>query len=333
MATSNSRAAGSRVGAPTKANQMGSAAERYRGRGQQGATNTHLATAADLRSFEKFCKDHGLKPYPASLSALSDYVAHLADKPRKLATIQRHLASIQKQHRVRGLKSAAGTPAFLEVMQGIARTLGSKQKRAPAFSVEYLKSCIKALDLKTTAGLRDRAILLLGFAGAFRRSELVGIDLENIELDPEALVIRLGSTKTNQTGADEEKVFFYAQDELFCPIRAYLDWLRKLDGRTTGPLFVGLSKSHTTGQGKLTMQRLSAKSVNTIVGRRLGVDSNKQRFTAHSFRSSFITTAKLAGQSNDFIRNQTNHKTDAILARYTRLTDKKAYNAGKALGL
>ena len=327
MTTSKARPASSRGGEAT------SAADRYLGHRQQGSPNSRRAYAADLRSFEAYCEEHGHKPYPASLATLKDYAAHLADLPRKLATIQRHLASIQRQHKLRKLKSAAGSPELLDLMQGIALALGTTQKQAPAFSVDHLKACIQTLDLGTAAGLRDRALLLLGFAGAFRRSELVAIDLEHLVLGPEELVIRLGRTKTNQTGAAQDKAFFYAQEALYCPIRAYQDWLGQLDGRTTGPLFVSIARGRAAGLGTPTLRRLSDKSVNTLVGRHLGCDITGQRYTAHSFRSSFITTAKLAGQSNDFIKNQTKQKTDAILSRYTRLTDVKAYNAGKALGL
>lgn len=333
MTATSSRPARSRGEAPDGAAQSGSAAERYLGHKQQGADNTRRAYNADLRSFEAYCEEHSKKPYPASLTTLKDYAAHLADLPRKLATIQRHLASIQRHHKLRKLKSAAGKPELLELMQGIARALGTTQKQAPAFSVDHLKTCIQKLDLGTAAGLRDRALLLLGFAGAFRRSELVAIDLEHLELSPQVLVIKLGRTKTNQTGEAEEKAFFYAQDALFCPIRACQDWMGQLGGRTTGPLFVSIGRGRVAGIGTPTTRRLAANSVNTLVGHHLGSNSKKQRYTAHSFRSSFITTAKLAGQSNDFIRNQTKHKTDAILARYTRLDNVKAYNAGKALGL
>ena len=309
------------------------AVERFRGRAEQGSANTRRAQAADLRSFEDYCATHGFKPYPAAVATLSNYVAHLAELPRKLATIQRHLASIQRQHQLKRLKSAVGTSALLLVMQGIALDLGTKQKQAPAFSVSHLKACVQRLDLATAAGLRDRALLLLGFAGAFRRSELVAIDLEHLELDPDGLIVRLGRTKTNQTGAAEEKAFFYAQEALYCPIRAYQDWRAQLGGRTAGPLFVSIPRGSDAEPGVPTAQRLSTNSVNTLIGRHLGCNSTGQRYTAHSFRSSFITTAKLAGQSNDFIRNQTKHKTDAILSRYTRLENVKAYNAGKALGL
>ena len=329
MATSKEQPTSGRGEAPATT----AAVERFRGRAQQGAANTRRAYAADLRSFEAYCAAHGFEPYPASVDALSHYVAHLAELPRKLATIRRHLASIQRQHKLKGLKSGAGTPELLDVMQGIALDLGTEQKQAPAFSVDHLKSCIQKLDLTTPSGLRDRALLLLGFTGAFRRSELVAIDLEHLILGPEELIIRLGRTKTNQTGAAQEKAFFYAENTLYCPIRACQDWVGQLGGRTTGPLFVSIARGRAGSRGTPTLQRLSTNSVNTLVGRHLGCDSTGQRYTAHSFRSSFITTAKLAGQSNDFIKNQTKQKTDAILSRYTRLTDVKAYNAGRALGL
>lgn len=313
--------------------QLSPAAERYRDLGVQGSANTKRAYAADLRSFETYCEKHQLRPYPADLATLTSYLAHLADKPHKLATVLRHLAAIQKRHHLQRLTSAAGTPALNDVLQGITLVLGKEQRQAPAFSVEHLKSCISGLDLGTPTGMRDRAILLMGFAGAFRRSELVALNIEQLRFRVDVLIIHMGRSKTNQAGKAEEKALFHAEDPLYCPITAYEQWLTQLDGRQTGPVFVSMKRGRTPGSGLPSEQRLSAQSINLLVGKHLGEAAPGQPYTAHSFRSSFITTAKLAGQSNDFIRNQTNHKTDAILSRYTRLTDVVAYNAGKALGL
>ena len=313
--------------------QLSAAAERYRDLGVQGSANTKRAYAADLRSFEAYCEKHQLRPYPADLATLTSYLAHLADKPYKLATVLRHLAAIQKRHHLQRLSSAAGTPALNDVLQGITLALGKEQRQAPAFSVEHLKSCINNLDLSTPTSMRNRAILLMGFAGAFRRSELVALNIEQLRFRGDALIIHMGRSKTNQSGKAEEKALFRAENPLYCPVTAYEQWLTQLDGRQTGPVFVSMRRGRVAGIGLPSEQRLSAQSINLLVGKYLGEAAPGQPFTAHSFRSSFITTAKLAGQSNDFIRNQTNHKTDAILSRYTRLTDVVTYNASKALGL
>ncbi|MBD2769370.1 tyrosine-type recombinase/integrase [Hymenobacter sp. BT664] len=300
---------------------------RYLVRGLEGADNTRLAYATDLASFEAYCSELQLEPYPASVATLAGYVAYLADKPRKLATIHRHLAAIAKKHQLMGLPSAVDAPALNVLLKGVARELGKRQKQAPAFTVAQLKQALNTLDLETAAGLRDRALLLMGFAGAFRRSELVALDLEQIEMNDAALVVHLRSSKTNQAGETEDKALFYAATPRYCPVRAFLDWQRVL-GRSSGPVFVSLVRGQKAGESKPSQKRLSDVRVNRLVKQHLG-----EQYSAHSLRASFITTAKLNGQSNEFIKNQTKQKTDAIISRYTRLSDVVAYNAAQSLGL
>jgi site-specific recombinase XerD len=305
---------------------------RYLLRGLEGAENTRLAYSADLRSYEGYCTRHQLTPWPAGLEVLAGYVAHLADAGRKLATINRHLAAIEKNHQLLGLPSAITVPALDVLRRGVAREIGKKQKQAPAFSVPHLKRCIDGLDLTRPEGLRARALLLLGFAGAFRRSELVALNLEDLHLVHEAadevLVITLPKSKTNQTGDTEQKAIFYANSPAYCPVRAYLAWLAVLGGRTEGPLFVSLLRGRPGEPGRPSGKRLADRRVNLLVKEHLGA-----KFSAHSLRVSFITTARLAGQSNEFIKNQTGQKTDAMISRYSRLSDIIKYNAGRALGL
>jgi site-specific recombinase XerC len=300
---------------------------RYLVRGLEGADNTRLAYATDLHTFEAYCEQHQLTPYPATVTTLASYVAHLADLPRKLATITRHLSAIQKKHQLLGLPSAVSSPALEVLMKGVAREVGKRQKQAPAFTVAHLKNAVKALDLETAAGIRDRALLLLGFAGAFRRSELVALNLEHIELTDAALLLHLGKSKTNQAGEVEDKAVFYASNPLFCPVRAFQDW-HKLLGRTSGPAFVSLLRGKKAGESTPSTKRLSDVRVNRLVKLHLG-----EEYSAHSLRASFITTAKLNGQSNEFIKNQTKQKTDVMISRYSRLDDVIKYNAAYSLGL
>lgn len=306
--------------------------ERYLLRGLEGSDNTRLAYSADLRTYEAFCALHQLAPWPAALETLASYVAHLADVGRKLATINRHLAAIEKNHQLLGLPSAINAPALDVLRKGVAREIGKKQKQAPAFSVPHLKRAIDRLDLSRPDGLRARALLLLGFTGAFRRSELVDINLEHLEIvhdvADEVLVITLPKSKANQAGEAEQKVIFYAENPAYCPIEAYKAWIALLGSRTEGPLFVSLKRSRPGTPGKPTEKRLADRRVNLLVKEHLGA-----KYSAHSLRVAFITTAKLAGQSNDFIKNQTKQKTDAMISRYTRLDDIIKYNAGRSLGL
>ena len=295
---------------------------RYLVAGLEGSPNTQRAYAADLRTYEAYCALHQVSPWPADGATLAGYVAGLADGGRKLATINRHLAAIEKSHQLRGLPSVVNGPALSVLRLGVARVVGKKQRQAPAFTVAHLKQCLAHLDLTRPEDLRLRALLLLGFAGAFRRSELVALDLEHVELTRDALVLTLPRSKTNQYGEEEKKAVFYATNRLYCPIRAYQEWVALL-GRTSGPAFVSLNRLGTP-----TEKRLIARRVNLLVKEALG-----PTYSAHSLRASFITTAKLAGQSNEFIKNQTKQKTDVMISRYSRLDDIIRYNAAHSLGL
>ena len=158
----------------------------------------------------------------------------------------------------------------------------------------------------------------------------MALDLEHIELTDAALILSL--PKTNQTGELEQKAVFYASNPLFCPIRAYKVWVELLGERTEGPVFVSLSRGKTGEAGTPSRRRLSDRRVNLLVN--LFVKEHLgEKHPAHSLRASFITTAKLNGQSNEFIKNQTKQKTDAMISRYSRLDDTIAYNAAHSLGL
>jgi site-specific recombinase XerD len=295
----------------------------------EGSENTKRAYAADLRSYEQFCHGRELLPYPADLDTLVNYLAYLATNHYKVATIRRHLSSILKKHYLQRLLSVAGDPVLYQVMRGITIALGAGQRQAPAFTVEHLKSCISKLELATATGLRDRAILLVGFAGAFRRSELVALNLEHLKLRGEALVVSI----ERSNGEVEEKALFYAKNPLFCPITAYREWVGQLRGRRKGPLFVSIQRGRTPGMGLPSKRRLSGNSINTLVGKHLGKQAPGEPYTVHSLRTSFVTEAKRAGQNNDQIRNQTHHKADSSISRCAQLKYFAAFNAASALGL
>jgi integrase len=256
---------------------------------------------------------------------IAAFVTSLAEAGKKVATIQRHCASVSKAHQLAGLPTPTDDRQFKTLMEGISREKGVKQKQAPAFTLAYFKRVVQGIDTERTDGVCDRALLLLGLAGAFRRDELASLDLAHLRFDDDGLVVELPKSKTNQKGEAEEKAIFFAPDRRSCPVRAVKDWLELLQqhGRTSGPLFLSFHK----GQ-RLSRRRLSTFSLNEIVQLRLGAP-----YTAHSLRASFVTIAKLNGADDAEVMNQTKHKTTNMIRRYTRLDNIRQHNAAQKLGL
>lgn len=325
--------------------------------GLRGSKNTQRAYLSDLRNFERFCIEQGLCPLPADAVTVSKFIIELADSPlpvrgkkqqqdqkatveeaskskqeegkaavappkRKLSTIRRHLAAIHKHHLLTGHPSPVNAEGVALVLKGITRTKTKQQKQAPAFTLDQLRGVLQALDLSKPAGIRDRALLLLGFFGAFRRSELIAINIEHLEWRREALLVHMHHSKTNQHGLTEDKAFFFAPELLYCPLRAVQDWLALLE-RSEGPLFVSLNRS-----AQPSARRLSAEWVNRLVQRFFGTE-----FSAHSLRSSFITIAVESGQPTHTIKNQTKHKSNEMIDRYTRLNNVIVENAASKIRL
>ncbi len=144
--------------------------------GLQGAVNTQRAYQADLRDFNAWCETHGQISFPVSPETLAAYVTHLADAC-KWATINRRLAAISKLHQLNNQETPTQNRTFRVVMEGIKRSKGIRQKQAPAFNINELKTIFRELDAESNRTLRDKALLLLGFTGAFRRSELVALNV------------------------------------------------------------------------------------------------------------------------------------------------------------
>jgi integrase len=161
-------------------------------------------------------------------------------------------------------------------------------------------------------GLRDKALILVGFFGALRRSELVGLNIEDVEFTPEGAILTIRKSKTDQEGRGRAVAIPYAKRTDLCPVRALQAYLKAL-GRTEGPLFVSMHKS------QYTQKRLSAYAVALIVkdyADRLGLDP--RLFGGHSLRAGFATTAALIGATEDEIALQTGHKSMTVLRGYIR---------------
>jgi integrase len=209
---------------------------RYVESGLRGAANTIRAYAGDWARFTTWCQTHQLDSLPAPVEALAGFLTELAEAGKKVATIQRHAAAIAKAHELAGLDSPTADKKVKVLLKGIAREKKTRIKQAAAFTLATFKRTLKSIDVSTPTGLRNRALLLLGFTGAFRRSELVVLNVEDVELTCLVLVIHLRRSKTNQYGEEEDKTVFYAPSANYCSVRAVQDWLAVL-GRPTGAPF------------------------------------------------------------------------------------------------
>lgn len=293
----------------------------YARKGLEGAVNTQRAYKSDLKYFKTWCTENGQVEMPTSAATLAAYVSYLADT-HKWASINRKLAAISKLHELNNLDLSTKDKGFRAVMEGIRRTNGVRQKQAPAFKMKELKNILLGIDMTTNAGLRDKCLILLGFAGAYRRSELVSLNIEDVQFSDEGAIISLSKSKTNQYGESEEKAFFYSPEVEFCPVRTLKYWIGRLE-RSIGPLFVRVRKGD-----KITDDRLNDMTVYETIKKYFG-----ERYSAHSLRASFITIAKINGADDSEIMRQSKHKTSAMIQRYTRIEDIKQHNAATKLGL
>jgi integrase len=264
------------------------------------APNTRRTYGSTLRLYERFCAENGLTP--SEVGSVLVFCEHLAAQGRKYATIERHLAALRVRYRV-------ADDHLRMYLRGLRRTLGCAQsKKAPLTPTQL--GLIKWDSGRK--GLRDKALILVGFFGAFRNSELVGLNIEDVEFTPEGAILTLRKSKTDQEGRGREVAIGYAKRPELCPVRALQTYMATL-GRNTGPLFVSMRKS------QYTQSRLSTYAVALIVkdyADRIGLDP--RQFSGLSLRAGFVTTAALMGATENEIALQTGHKSPTAVWRYIR---------------
>jgi integrase len=299
-------------------------ARSYIGRAKSSATLR--AYRADWKAFVVWCKDHGRQALPADPETLAVFIAAQA-QCLKVATIQRRLASISQAHQAAGLGSPTGDLVVRATMAGIRRTLGvAPQQKAPVL-VDDLRTMVDALP-SGLLGVRDRALLTIGFAGAFRRSELVALDVDDIEDRAEGLVVTLRRSKTDQEGAGREVGIPYGALLDTCPVRALRAWL-EASCITDGPIFRPVNR-----HGQIAPERLSDRAVARVVQRTAeaaGLDP--ARYAGHSLRAGLATSAAAAGKSERAIMAQTGHRSVGMVRRYIRSGSLWQENAAAGIGL
>ena len=253
------------------------------------ALATRAAYASDWRDFAAWCALRGATARPAHVGIVAAYLSSLADLGRKASTIGRRAAAIACRHKMAGHEPPTAQEAVRAVLRGIRRIIGSARRgKAPA-TADVMKQVL-ALCPDTLAGKRDRALLALGFAGAFRRSELVALQVEDLVETPDGLRVTIRRSKTDQEGQGAEVPIL--RGTRLRPVAAVQDWLAAA-GITKGPVFREVKK----GQ-RVQAVALNAPSVAAIVQRYAalaGLDA--AGFAGHSLRSGFLTSGAEAGAS------------------------------------
>ncbi|MGH2387182.1 MAG: site-specific integrase [Chloroflexota bacterium] len=290
------------------------------------ALNTRRAYRADWRHFSAWCAIRHLAPLPATPETVAVYLADLAPL-YKTATITRRMSAIAQAHKTAGFPSPTTDAAVRQVAAGIRRRHGTQQQGKEAALTADLRAMVETLD-GLPRGRRDRALLLLGFAGAFRRSELVALDLADVARTRDGLVVTVRRGKTDQEGLGRRVGIPYGSTPTTCPVRALEDWLEAAR-ITAGPLFHPIDR-----HGNLRPHRLTDQSVALVVKRAAqaaGLDP--ALYAGHSLRSGLATAAAQAGVSERTIMEQTGHKSLPIVRRYIRRGSLFTENAAAKVGL
>jgi site-specific recombinase XerD len=287
------------------------------------APATRKAYASDFRIFQRWCVEHGLVALPADPAAVAGFIADEASRGVKASTLGRRIAAIKYRHKMAGEVSPTDDEGVKAVVRGARRTLGVAPRKLTAATAEKTIG-MSTLTRGGLAGKRDRAMLLLGFAMAARRSELVALDVADIEECPEGLRVRIRKSKTDQEGVGV--TIAVCRGSIACPVAAVLEWLA-ISGISGGPIFRSVRKG-----GKVTDLRLSAKSVCQIVKKHAGkLGLNAADFGAHSLRAGFLTSAAARGASIFKMMDVSRHKSVDTLRGYVR--DANAFRDHAGAGL
>jgi site-specific recombinase XerD len=289
------------------------------------ADNTLRAYESDWRDFCGWCDKNRLQAVPASPDAVAAYIAECSRR-LKVASIQQRLAAITEAHRAVNLDSPTSSGIVKNTMKGIRRQLGI----APAQKQAAVTADICQMLDKADAGLiglRDRALILIGFSGAFRRSEIVALNMPDLCFDQDGLAITLRRSKTDQEGRGRKVGIPYTPNPAHCAIRVLEAWIEQA-GVTEGPVFRSISR-HGKVQGRLSGIDV-ARVVKKLIER---AGLNPAKYAGHSLRSGHVTSAVRAGASLNEIMDQTGHRSAEMVRRYIREGDLFRNNSAAKLGL
>lgn len=290
------------------------------------APNTRRAYRVQWANFSAWCAAHARAELPAAPATLALYLAERARLGGKVASLALALSAIRSAHRDAGLADPAVVPEVRQMWEGIRRKHGVAQRRATPIGAAEIRAIIAKFPVGPLRTVRDRALVLLGFAGAFRRSELVALDVADVAFDlARGVVVTLRRSKTDQTGAGANIAIPYGSHTDVCAVRALRAWIDAIGG-SAGPLLRSVDRHGNIGR------RLDGRDVSRIVkmaASRAGIDPTL--VSGHSLRAGLATTAALAGKSDRSIMRQGRWSSSAMVDRYVRPADAWRDNAADGL--
>ena len=276
------------------------------------SANTLRAYQSDFKDFSVFCARNGLSSIPTEPKILSLYLTHLSSSS-KFSTLKRRIASISVIHKMKGHYLDTKHPLIMENLHGIKGVKGSNQKAKKPILINDLKLIINAIgqaNQSVNKKIRDKTLLLIGFSGGFRRSELVNIEYEDLEFVNEGVKIFIKRSKTDQSGEGMIKAIPYFDNNNYCPVISLKEWINVSEIKS-GKIF-----------------EISDRSVALIIKKYAslsGLDAN--RYGGHSLRSGFATSAAESGAEERNIMAMTCHKTTQMVRRYIQEADLFKNNA------
>lgn len=291
------------------------------------ASSTRKAYQSAWRAFSAWCGEHELASLPAAPETLALYVTHLARNGRKVATIERVVVAISQAHEMARFDSPRRTAIVRETLKGLRKRLGVAPTQKAPLTVDALADAVERLP-NDRLGLLRRALLLVGFAGAFRRSELVALDVAHLEFTHEGVKVLLARSKTDQEGRGRTVALLRGASEQTCPVRALQRWMDAA-GITTGAVFRAVDR-----WDRVASRRLCDATVARVVKRAaeaVGLDPRK--FAGHSLRSGFATSAARAGKTELAIMRVTGHRNAEMVHRYVREANLFRDHAAEGIGL
>lgn len=289
------------------------------------ATSTVRAYTSDALLFQGWCARYGFRSLPASPDAVAGFLVSEAEAGRAVSTIGRRLAAIRYAHKLAGMPDPTDDEGVRAAMKGVRRKIGVAPTQKAAATVDILQMLLaRAPD--TLTGKRDKALLALGFAGAFRRSELVALDVEDMVEDAEGLRVTVRRSKVDQEGRGFEKAIPHGR--FVRPVILVREWLAAA-GITAGPVFRPVSRSGRVKGRNALIEGITTKSQNPfrLTDRSVanilkaycaqaGLDA--ATFGAHSLRAGYITTAAERGADLARIMDQSGHRDPRTVVGYIR---------------
>lgn len=283
---------------------------------------TRKAYRSDLTIFVGWCNERGFEAMPAQPATIADFLAHQANDGVSPSTLNRRIAAIRFAHRKAGFDSPTQADTVGDTLKGIRRATGAKPEKKAAATVDKVYSMIAQCNTKTIQGKRDKAILLLGFAGAFRRSELAGLELADIEFVTDGAKITIRKSKTDQEGAGQTIAIYGGKLDVCGILKDYL----QAAGIVDGALFRPITKSDQTRN-----QAITDKSIAKIVKRYAeAAGLNPDDFSGHSLRAGFVTSAAAVGANLFKIMDVSRHKSVQTVRIYVRNAEMFKDHAGSS---